>query len=705
MLMMITDWRRLTFLRTVQSLKWHNFFYYTIPVLAIVIIASTLGLFHINSRIINRTYLWDVVGKPYIHFLTDLNLPRSLGAILIARDRETLSIEPVEKQYHRYNTGDIFTNQLRSLLFNTNITPSSMSFYLNGVFVSSGILLSLLLGYGVFRNGYMGVLVFALIALLRQSCQGLIYGLPMRGTYAVFNPLLAFSIIAAISMFLERRRTFFPWACCFFVCGFILAYTEHCRTSEKLILSTSIYLFIGVMVIALMKCDNARRRILLSVVILLLSINVGHVSYRGMLTLFEKHRDTKIQFASNSGTYMTAQGPFHNLFISLFRFPNHSDNVYDDLTGYREVYNRFPDLEKKYSSRNNYLDLITSVEYHDAVRQLYFEFVLDRPFDYVVYLMKSIWDYVLFLPYFSWTGDKSANVYLPQINEKAEIRDQDLAPAFKHLPEKWLLNLKLDYLPQDMPFWIYFIVSYGLLIEGIISAFSVRYNANRVLQIYVLRGMLIYFVFASVVRILIPGYGHSAVIAFNVLCIYNLCRIAYSSFRFELHSVGLACVFLTLMASVIYAYQRVDPPTFPALKNATLELFSDQDLEGPSLGVRAETNGIGFVSIPILVDPGQKYRVFAAFRRGTAECGQLSIGSLETVGDLYTSGYLSHLTWEPYACDFTATWDIAFVNLAVVPSKAGQACFFGSLVVRNTTTAEIVLNLQNKQQGISWVRQ
>ena len=90
-------------------------------------------------------------------------------------------------------------------------------------------------------------------------------------------------------------------------------------------------------------------------------------------------------------------------------------------------------------------------------------------------------------------------------------------------------------------FWVYFISAYVLLFNAVcISFFRIKKSdkepevtdnilaIDKNLPIYLLWGMLIYFFFTSVVRILIPVHGQSSVVAFNIIIIYSLARIAAS---------------------------------------------------------------------------------------------------------------------------------------------------------------------------------
>ena len=182
--------------------RYNKQLYYIIPILAILILAFANNFFYIDKKVINRESLWDMTGRPYNTFLYELNLPGSAGAVFVAGTPDNL--EKTEKYYNRFDIGDIFTSQLRSLL-GKKITVFSISAYINFVFGFSAVVFSILAGYFIFKNGYISIPIFLLIVIFRNFSQGLIYGLPLRHTYAVFNPLLVFCIVISLIIFLRDQ--------------------------------------------------------------------------------------------------------------------------------------------------------------------------------------------------------------------------------------------------------------------------------------------------------------------------------------------------------------------------------------------------------------------------------------------------------------------------------------------------------------------
>ena len=645
-----------------------------------------------------------MAGRPYEVFQRELNLPHSLGAIFIAGNPDNL--EKTEKYYYKYNTGHIFTSQIRSLLFGTKISPTSIAFYINSIFVVSAILFSLLVGYLVFKNGYTSIVVFLFIAIFRNYCQGLIYGLPYRYTYAVINPILAFSILIIIILFLRNRNKKF-WVI-LIVSGFIIAYIEHFRTSEKYIIVSSLIAFIVLMLIEILRINRQDiKKILISTLILFTTMCAGYFGYQIMIREFEHHRDKKYNLPPTENKVLTKQSPYHSLFLGLFRFPNKFNYVYQDITGYNYVYKKYPELEKKYSSNNYYRDLVSSEEYYTVVKELYFDFVLNNPKHVLTYLYRSIYDYVLFLPYYTWTGKKSAHAYLPKINENVEIEPEDLAPDFKTLPDNWILNLKIKYLPNSIFFWVYFVCAYALLIEAIYTSFitfkrghskntSLKEAIEINISIYLLWGMLIYFFFASIVRILIPTYGHSAVVAFNVLIIYNLVRIIVSarSIRIKHTDISLWLLLLVVLIPVVTMVciqQWVRRQTIIKPVKCSLSIVSNGSY-GKCFQIKSTEYAISYAYcvIPTVID--KKYRISAYFKRGTSANGQIKVGNQIDSADLYYSGVLSDPSWTRYSGVFKANAPNTFITLVNLTILKGQTSLFDDVTLKDIETDNIIFH-------------
>lgn len=697
--------------------KHNKTLYYTVPLLAILTLAFTTGFFSIDRTVINKAQLWDMAGRPYETFLYEQNLPSSLGAVFIAGTPDNL--EKTEKYYKKVDIGDIFTSQLRSLLFGTKITAVSIAFYINFVFGISAVLFSLLVGYLIFKNGYISILVFLLFMIFRNSCQGLIYGLPLRHTYAVFNPLLASCIVVFIVMFLKSRSRRY-WAI-FVLSGFIVAYITYCRTSEGHIIRASLILFAVVMSLESLRTRREDLRpILISISIIFAAMYAGYFGYYKMITAFEKHRDEKFNFPPTKEKVLSADPPFHSLFVGLFRYPNEFGYSFHDLTGFNAVYERYPELKEKFSADINYVELANSEEYNKAIKELYLEFVFNNPKYFLTYLVRSTYDYFLFLPYYSWTGNKSTHAYIPIINDSEEIRGKDLALDFKNTPIRMLINLRLKYMPREPFFWIYFVCAYLILIEAIYTSFiksrktasgatSISEAIEANLPIYLLRGMLIYFFLASIVRILIPVHGQGVVVAFNMVVIYNLVRVVVPMGIVETRDIKIpaikiqakiqAWLLLVIMLSLYsicvegWDFLRRPAPLngkfkrnttgWNAYKSTLASVGGGQS--GNCLQITTTGNGgYAYAAVPTEVD--EMYEVSAYFKRGTAVNGQIKVGTKIEAYDLYYSGILSDANWTQYRGIFKATATKTYITLVNPTDTSGLSCFFDSVTL---TQAEI----------------
>lgn len=689
--------------------KYNKQLYYIIPILAILILAFASNFFYIDKKVINRESLWDMAGRPYDAFLYELNLPSSVGAVFVAGTPDNL--EKTEKYYKKVNIGDIFTSQLRSL-FGKKITVFSISAYINFMFGISAIFFSLLTGYLIFKNGYISIVIFLLIMIFRNFCQGLIYGLPLRHLYAVFNPLLIFCIIISLIVFLKNQSKKF-WII-FILSGFTMAYIAHCRTSEGQIIIVSIALFIAVMCLEYLRVDREYlKKILFSILIVFVTMYIGYTGYYKMVEAFENHRDKKFSFSPTYEKILSSQPAFHSLYVSLFRYD--VPNKYGDKIGYDAVYERYPEIKKKFSADINYVELANSEEYNKAIKALYFDFILNHPCNFLMYLSRSAYDYFLFLPYYSWTGNKSAHAYLPKINENVEIETQDLAPDFKDTSLNWILNLKLKYLPKSMPFWLYFICAYTIFIEAIYTSFiNLKKNNNpdvstgealeNKLPIYLLWGMLIYFFFASIVRILIPVHGQGAVVAFNIIVIYNLARIVISVGSIETGKIEIPAIKIpawSVMLIVLLSFSLI-------LKSLNLPLLSGGNLvssgefennvsgwiayrsnlysveggqSGNCLKIIASDNAMSYAYYAVPTEVGKMYKITVYFRRGTAGNGQIKVGTAMDVEDLYYSGILSNTDWKQYDGIFRAVTTTTYITLVNLTSVKGQTSFFDTISI------------------------
>ncbi|MCK9614356.1 MAG: carbohydrate binding domain-containing protein [Candidatus Omnitrophica bacterium] len=681
--------------------KYNRFVYFITALLFVVVIFILINSFFIDKRVVNQTCLWDMAGRPYKTFLYELNLPHQVGAIFVGGTPKKLF--PTERCYGAHNIGDIFTSQLRSLLFGTKITEFSIASYINFIFVISAILFSLLAGYLIFKNGYVSIPLFLLIAFFRYFDQGLIYGLPLRHAYAVFNPPLIFCIFMTIILSFRNLKK--KHCLIFILAGFIVGYIQHCRTSEGYIAIVSL-LSVALMIIGgyLIFQRHNLKKIFINLLIIFIAMYVGYLGYQKMISAFKYDRAKKFNFAVAKEKLMSNQASFHSLYISLFRYEK--PNKFGDKIGYEAVYNKYPEMKNRFAADINYVELAKSREYYANIREIYFDYFLHNPKHFLAYVAKSIYDYILFLPYYSWTGNKSAHAYLPKINEDVEIEPQDLAPDFKDSAFNWIINLKLKYLPKNPLFLIYFVCAYALLIEAIYASFvkfkeicKPRHKSfENNLPIYLLGCMLIYFLFTSIVRILIPTHGQSAVVTFNMIIIYNLVRIVVSKNPLRIKKIIVpAWVILSIVAILFFLSIKgialLSKP-LSLVKNGTFELNTEgwtayqanlananNGEEEGCLRVTTSQDAIGYAYIGIPTKVGEMYKISAYFRRGSSHDGQIKVGTSVDDTTLYYSGVLFDNQWTHYSGVFKAATPITYITLVNLSDSKEKTCFFDSIVV------------------------
>ncbi len=685
--------------------KYQKQLYYSVPLLSIMLLLFTTNLFFVDKTVINSDSLWDMAGRPYETFLYELNLPDSVGAVFIGGTAD--NIVRTEKHYKKVNIGDIFTSQLRSLLFGTKITAYSIASYINFMFGVSAIIFSILSGYFIFKNGYISILILFIIIIFRNFSQGLIYGLPLRHAYAVFNPLAAFCVFILIILYFRgfNKKYLLP----LILSGFAIAYIGFCRTSEGQIIIAALLLFTALMVIEYLR-NNKRdlKKVLISISIMLAAIYIGYAGFYKMIAAFEYHRDKKLNLPTVDEKALSEQPAFHSLYVSLFRYE--IPNRYGDKIGYDAVYDKYPEIKRKFSDDINYVELANSIEYNTATRELYISYILNNPGSFLTYLARSIYDYLLFLPYYSWTENKSAHAYLPKINDAVKIEPHDLAPDFKDTPFNWILNLKLKYLPWRWSFWIYFVSAYILLFNAVYASFFRIKKPNKEpamtdnntaidnnLPKYLLWGMLLYFIFTSIVRILIPVHGQSAVVAFNMLVIYNLVRITTSTDDIIMYKkkapawlILLIILFpFSFLAKDMYLFSKheikMDGNFEVGISGWTAHLSDLTNIEGGQYGkclqITTVGNATGYAYAVVSTKIGEMYSITAYFKKGSSPNGQIKIGTAIDATNLYYSGILSDSEWTEYKGVFKATAYSTYITLVNLTSVKGQASFFDSVAL------------------------
>ena len=640
--------------------------YYVFTILIIISLAFITGIFKINDKTINSKYLWDIAGRPYTEFLNDLNLPNEIGALLVSGTSE--NIGKLEKYYKKVEPGNKLIPQLLSLIFGTKITPRTIAFYINLIFGLSAI--------------------FLLLALFRNSCQGLLYGLPYKYTHPVFNPLITFIITILIVLFYRQSgKKYIPIFIIF--SGFVIALINCIRTSEFQIIFAALFTFIVLIVIKGLRgnLEAYKSRTVLLITYML----IGYFVFQLMMVGIENHRDKKFNFPPNEKDILSAHTFFHIHFVSMFRYPNKQNYCFQDMTAIKAVYKRYPELKEKYST--DYVALQNSKEYNVAIKKVHLDYVRNNPGPVLTYLLKSVYDYFLFLPYYSWTGNKSAHAYMPKINENVEIDEEDLAPDFKLTDANWILNLKAKYLPENPLFWFYFLSSYLLLIQAIYEVLFRRREVETGVSILFLQGMLIYFFLASITRFLIPIYGHSTVVSFNVIVIYNLVRLAVIQGSVTIRKVKLPLwLLLFLILLPIGTYSGIAESQSRKIhwktKNSTVIVVENGSKS--YLQLNSTKVDIGYIYLAFPTKIGRKYKLSVYYKKGSSANAQIKVGTEVDATNLFYSGVLSDSDWTQHSGVFEATTVVTYITLVNLTSTKDQTSFFDDVILENLKSDKVI---------------
>jgi len=697
---------------------------FILPFLFLIIISLLSGFFDINPRTIDRQRLWDSMGQPVEVFAKALNLPEKFNAVLIAGTEDKL------QRAETYQGGDVelgyvLTNQLRSWLFGTQINPTTLAFFINFVFCALAIVFSFLVGYFIFRNVYFSVPILLLIILLRNFSQGLIYALPNKYAYPVFFPLISFIILVAIIVFLPKIKKIISWYVVYFIlAGMGIAYVTHVRASEGYILTSSIIMFIITIALCCWVKFGRSFYIIKSIVVILIGLLIGMVAYQGMVDGLKFHRDKTLHLTPKIEKEKISGHPiFHILFASLFRFPNKYKMEFDDKFIYDYVLERHPDLKMQYGI--DYPRLAhESARYYDLAKIEYFSFTKNDPWYFLGYIKDSFLDYILFLPYYSWSGTRAAHAYLPKLRDDIRIEAEDQPFGFRQTPWQWIINLKWKYLPVNPLFWAYAILAYLMLLQALYSSlfFLIRKKEEPSLNEYfinhapdfLLLGMLIYFFFASIVRILIPNYGHSAVIAFNVIAIYNLVRL-YSGhehgilkflekikrFRHKvLNKIGkmsmnrwgfdfslkikipLVVVVLLLAAFLGYINRMDNAAADIKRKNAELEIVKEGfQVKYLKLTNVQPTEGYFYFTVP--VEEGKEYKITFRYRRNGNAVGRVVVETIMQI-QLYNSASIYKDIWTEHEAIFKTVSDLVVIKMySIGDNPLNSAVYYDSISVEN----------------------
>lgn len=681
---------------------------FVVLLMAMYFIAQAGNVFEVEERFIESGYLSGGVLRDYQSFMNDLNLPGKVGALFIAGTPEL--VEKSEKYYGSIETGEIFTSQLRSLQ-GTKITDVSIASFINGIFGVSAMLFSILVGQFIFKNGYVSLVIFISIVIFRSYSQVLIYGIPDKHSYVVFFPLAVFCVFIALIRFMRE-----PGLICgmvFILCGFVTAYIASFGEVEGVVAVVSIALFAFVMGLKYLMINKKHlTRILLGMLLTPVAMYIGYTAFFQIIESFKNDRDQKFNLAVMENTAFVGHGIYHDLYVSLFRFKAPENKLsgisYDAPYDFYQGYNM--------KAGNSLRDRRFTREYNTVIKELYLEYISRNYEEIFEYLRASIYDYLLFLPYHSWTGIKSTPEYLPKIDETIGINAQDLAAG--HEGSEWTLNIDEDYLAQGLWFKVYFVIAYLLMAQAIFTAFfrfgkhgdlesSSGEITDGVLPIYLLRGMLIYFLFVSVQRILVPLHGQGALVTFNLIVIYNLARIAV---RKPIRIPALMMpAWASLLCALLVLFLVVRVLNWEQVKE-NVNLFSSGEFERSTEGwvaykadlrivrdsqfgkvlqvIAKEGNAKSYAYMAVPTRPGMWYEIKVYYKMGIrphagkAEIGgRVAVGTEFNVSDVHGLSAITNRHWKLYKASFLAQTPITYITLVNGSPYKGGASYFGAISI------------------------
>src|SRR5208283_2025855 len=212
----------------------------------------------------------------------------------------------------------------------------------------------------------------------------------------------------------------------------------------------------------------------------------------------------------------------------------------------------------------------------------------------------------------------------------------------------------------------------------------------------------IYFFFASVVRVLIPIHGQGAVVAFNVIIIYNMVRLVVtmrnSAAKTKIIQVSTLLLFGLLLFSatkpaVLNLINKMSNATSPNLVlnggfrkdtngwmayQASLSV-SPGGQSGNCLQIATVENRIGYAYIVLPTKVGRMYKIEGYFKKGSASAGQIKVGNAVDDLSLYYSDVLFDIKWRKFEGVFKAASQTTYITLVDLTSVKGQTSFFDNI--------------------------
>ncbi len=397
----------------------------------------------------------------------------------------------------------------RKIIIDKEINPNFVDKMHNLSFIIAAALLSFIIAK-FFKNIFAGWIFMLLILIFKSKILSLVYGSPDSRTFVVFFPLVVVSIIFGLNWLSIRFDKFWSWAL-ILLFGLLIGMLLLIRRSEGM-MAILVILFC----IAFLKTGIKQK----AVTVTLLAIGFFLITTM-MPIAFAVHRDIKTgEFNGDMSQYLQTIGnhqSWHSIVIGIGKYPNSINMKFDDIALYDIIRSKYPDS----------MDTVLNFHgkgYYKAMQNVYFEYIIDHPVEYLTNIAKAYAELFYFIPYATSVGNSTQwrYGYLPA-KEGITLDDWDF-PI--NIGKNNLLNLKYRYLKLTSTEWGIFILAVFTIILAIRSAFLVIGEGN-IKNIFL--HILFYMFLAATIRALIPYHGLSFIVIFWITSIISLLYLCVNS--------------------------------------------------------------------------------------------------------------------------------------------------------------------------------
>ncbi len=363
-----------------------------------------------------------------------------------------------------------------------------------------------------FKNIFAGWIFMLLILILKSKILSLVYGSPDNRTFVIFFPLVLFSSIFGLNWLCINFDKFRSWVLIFLLVGLLIGMMLLIRRSEGMMA------FLAMLsCIAFLKTEMRRK--VISVVLLVIGIFLVTTI---MPIVFALHRDIKTgEFNADLSQYVQTTGKHqapHSILMGVGKYPNSLGMRFDDIELYNTIRSKYPDS----------MDTVLNFHgkgYYKAMRNVYFEYIMSYPIEYLSNVTKAYAELFYFIPYATSVGNLTwwRYGYLPK---KEGVVADDWDVPLRINPHGYnLLVLKYKYLNLTFLEWGIFIFATFILILAIrLSLLGIgKNNRNIFLPI------LFYMFLSATIRALIPYHGLSFIVTFWTLSIISLLYICFNN--------------------------------------------------------------------------------------------------------------------------------------------------------------------------------